>query len=158
MINSYQMKIVMQLVWLLVLSLFLFACASKPQSQSEPQQLAMIDNGTGQQDSDIVLPKPKTKTYVHNAAIKRLIERAILLTEQERYESAIQELERGLSIAPNNPHIWQNMALVRLHQGRYWQAEQLASKSNALSQGDDMLMSINSQIITVSKTEQGDQQ
>lgn len=153
MINIVQLKSTSRLGTLVFFCLFLFACASKP-PVSDNEQVAMIDNSAFSKEDAIILPKPKEKAYVHNAAIKRLIQRAVKLTEQERYESAIQELERGLTIAPNNPHIWQNLALVRLHQGRYWQAEQLASKSNALSQGDIDLMSINGQIITAAKEEQ----
>jgi len=147
----------LNILWLIFLSLFLFACASKPPSSGD-EQLAMIDNKAITEpgiEPGIILPKPKEKAYVHNAAIKRLINRAKKMTEQERYDSAIQELERGLAIAPNNPHIWQNLAMVRLFQGRYLQAEQLANKSNALSQGDSNLKSINRQIIISAREEAG---
>ena len=147
---------VFRFLLLAIMALTLFACASTPKQKGEggADNVAMIDKGLIEKEPDFVVPKPAQKTYVHNAAVKRLISRAQEFTKQQHYDAALRELERGLAIAPNNPYLWQNLALVRLKQGRYAQAEQLATKSNALSQDDEELKAINADIISEARSAQ----
>lgn len=138
-----------------IVSLILAACASK--SLTPGQQSTMENHsqpGTRGEEPVIILPRPEKKAYVDNAAVRHIIQKAKILTEQQRFGSAMQELERGVTIAPNNPLVWQSIALVRLYQGRFAQANQMARKSNALSQGNKDIMAINQQIIASAKREQ----
>ena len=125
--------------------LTLFACATK----SSPSTLTSpgVDTEVIEREEAARLPKPAKKSFVHNAAVKRILKNADHYIFTEEYGTAVQELERGLAISPNNPVLWQKMAEVRFKQGRYHQAEQLANKSNALSQGDESIQATNSQII-----------
>jgi len=68
-----------------------------------------------------------------------------------QYNIAAAQLERALRIEPKNPHIWHYLAKVRLNQGRYGQAANLAAKSNALARGDQQLRGLNQQIIEMAK-------
>lgn len=65
-------------------------------------------------------------------------------------------LERALRIEPRNPYLWQELARVRLGQGQYQQAENLAAKSNALAGGDQGLRAENWQIIGQARLKRGD--
>ncbi len=132
----------------LLLLLSLAGCVSTARNTDD----RIIDTRITVPEQEIqTLPKPDNPAFVNNAAINHLLAKATKLSEQLRYDSAIQELERGLSIAPNNPFLWQKIAEVRLQQGRYAQAEQLANKSNALGRGDSELLEKNGQIIEAAK-------
>ena len=71
-------------------------------------------------------------------------------------EAAAASLERGLRISPRNAVLWQRLASVRLEQGRYRQAEQLAAKSNALAGPEPQLRAHNWEIIAQAREFQGD--
>lgn len=71
--------------------------------------------------------------------------------QQGEYNIAAAQLERALRIEPTNPHIWHYLAKVRLNQGRYGQAANLAAKSNALARGDQELRAENQQIIEMAQ-------
>jgi tetratricopeptide (TPR) repeat protein len=73
-------------------------------------------------------------------------------------EAAGACLERALRIEPRNPMLWQELARVRLGQGQYRQAENLAAKSNALTGDDKRLQSENWLIISQARTKLGDLQ
>ena len=155
MINLTMDKIFWRIYGIAIVCFTLFACASKAPVPDETK-LAMINHsqtGSKNEEPVILLPRPEKKSYVDNAAVKHIIQKATKLTEQQRFESAIQELERGVAIAPKNPLVWQNIAMVRLYQGRFSQARQMASKSNALSQGDKDIIEINEEIIRSAKKE-----
>jgi tetratricopeptide (TPR) repeat protein len=67
-------------------------------------------------------------------------------------------LERALRIEPQNPELWQELARVRLQQGQYREAENLAAKANILSGADMNLRAENWQIIGQARTRLGDHQ
>ena len=50
--------------------------------------------------------------------------------------AAAASIERALRIEPRNPRLWQELARVRLKQGQYAQAENVAARSNSWA-GDD---------------------
>jgi Tfp pilus assembly protein PilF len=64
-----------------------------------------------------------------------------------RYTTAAASLERALRIEPRNPRLWQELARVRLQQGDFVQAEQLAQRSNSWAGSDSALRAENARII-----------
>ena len=69
-----------------------------------------------------------------------------------RLGSAAATLERALRIEPRNPRLWHELALVRLKQGDYAQAESTAQRSNAWAGADSDLRSANQRIIEEART------
>ncbi|HZD53254.1 MAG TPA: tetratricopeptide repeat protein [Woeseiaceae bacterium] len=57
------------------------------------------------------------------------------------YAQASSTLERALRIEPAAPSIWLELARVRLLEGNYAQAEQLARKAQSLAVSDDAIAS-----------------
>ena len=62
-------------------------------------------------------------------------------------DEAAQTLERGLRIAPKDAYLWSQLAVVRLKQHRYGQAQSLAAKSNSLAKDNAELIHKNLSII-----------
>jgi predicted Zn-dependent protease len=52
-----------------------------------------------------------------------------------------------LRIEPRNPRLWQELARVRLQQGDYAQAQNLAARSNSYAGSDGALRAENARII-----------
>jgi len=74
--------------------------------------------------------------------------------QQGQLTAAAQTLERGLRIAPKNGSLWSQLALVRLQQHRYGQAQSLAAKSINLARGDGTLIHRNQRIIEEAQSAQ----
>ncbi|MEZ5442289.1 MAG: tetratricopeptide repeat protein [Lysobacterales bacterium] len=70
---------------------------------------------------------------LENPAVAQLVEQA----EQQRLagqlDSASSVLERALRVEPDNPRLWQRLAEIRLEQGAYLEAEEMAMRSLGLS-------------------------
>ena len=92
-----------------------------------------------------------------NAAVVALFAQARAQSSAEQTEAAGASLERALRIEPRNPVLWQELARVRLAQGQYRQAENLAAKANALAGDDQRLRAENWRIIGQARSERGDQ-
>ena len=91
-----------------------------------------------------------------NTAVVALLAKAQTQTTAGQLDQASGSLERALRIEPRNPFLWQELARVRLEQGQYRQAENLASKSNALAGDNRRLRRENWQLIGQARTSQGD--
>lgn len=80
--------------------------------------------------------------------------------EQQRrakdYVSAAATLERALGIQPQEPYVWNRLARVRMEQGLYAQAGNLASRSNALAGDQATLKKDNWSMIAVARRAAGD--
>jgi tetratricopeptide (TPR) repeat protein len=92
-----------------------------------------------------------------NAAVVALLDKAQAQSSAGQLEAADASLERALRIEPRNPFLWQELARVRLGQGQYRQAENLAAKSNALAGEDKRLRAENWRIIGQARSRRGDQ-
>lgn len=66
--------------------------------------------------------------------------------------SAAASLERALRIEPRNPRLWHELALVRLRQGDYAQAQSLAARSNTYAGSDSELRAANQRVIEDART------
>ena len=100
-------------------------------------------------------PPPPAQTSGNNAVLA-LLDQAKTQAGAGQSASAGAILERALRIEPRNPYLWQELARVRLEQGQYRQAENLAAKSNALAQGDRSLRAANWRIIGQARGKRGD--
>ena len=91
-----------------------------------------------------------------NTAVQTLLNKARGQAAAGRMDAAGADLERALRIEPRNPLLWQELARVRLDQGQYRQAENLAAKSNALAGGNRYLQADNWRIIGEARNRRGD--
>ena len=69
---------------------------------------------------------------------------------------AAASLERALRIEPRNPRLWHELARVRLKQGQYAQAENVAARSNSWAGDDKALRAENWRLIAQSREARGD--
>jgi Tfp pilus assembly protein PilF len=77
-------------------------------------------------------------------------------TAAGRLPKAAASLERALRIEPRNPRLWQELARVRLQEGDYVQAENLAARSSAWAGGDAALRAENWRLIAQARQARGD--
>lgn len=91
-----------------------------------------------------------------NAGVLTLVAQADQEISAGEYPAAGASLERALRIEPRNPVLWQKLAQVRLEQGAYHPAENLAAKSNALAPDSRLLRAENWRIIGQARQELGD--
>lgn len=89
-------------------------------------------------------------------AVVALLDRAQNETNTGHNDAAGASLERALRIQPRNPWVWQQLAQVRLEQGRYDLAISLARKSNSFSGANHMLQAVNWQLISKARVAKGD--
>ncbi|MEJ2200266.1 MAG: tetratricopeptide repeat protein [Desulfuromonadaceae bacterium] len=99
-----------------------------------------------------VAPHPASE----NSAVLSLLQQAQRQSAAGQLADAGATLERGLRIEPRNPFLWQHLARVRLEQGDYSQAENLAAKSNSLAGSDRQLRAENWRLIGQSRSARGD--
>ncbi len=125
---------------LLVVAAFLGGCASvqTPAPVSEPA------------------PAPAPAALTGSAAVASLIASARADAGAGRLVHAAASLERALRIEPRNPHLWQELARVRLRQGDYAQAESVAERSNSWAGGDSRLRAENWRLIAQAREARGD--
>ncbi|MEA3276110.1 MAG: tetratricopeptide repeat protein, partial [Pseudomonadota bacterium] len=80
--------------------------------------------------------------------------------EQQRqmgdYVGAAATLERALRIQPQEAYLWNRLAHVRMEQGLYSQAGNLAERSNVLARDQASLKQDNWSMIAVSRRTAGD--
>lgn len=107
---------------------------SRPASPSEPAQVS---------DSPAVIA---------------LLERAETQHQGHDVDAAAVSLERALRIEPRNPLLWQRMANLRLEQGQWDQAVQMAARSNSYAGRYSGLRARNWQIIATARRALGDVQ
>ena len=101
-------------------------------------------------------PAPAAKG--ENVAIAGLMQSARSDSEAGKLGSAAATLERALRIEPKNPRLWQELARVRLKQGEYAQAENVAARSNAWAGSDNSLRAENWRLIAQARDARGDSQ
>lgn len=90
------------------------------------------------------------------AVIVALLEHAETQANDGDLSASVATLERALRIEPRNPLLWHHLASVRLAQGEYSQAEQVAMKSNSMAIGSRKLQIKNWRLIAQAREQQGD--
>jgi Flp pilus assembly protein TadD len=95
-------------------------------------------------------PRATPPTRTHPAALA-LLNEAMRQEKSGEYELAAAKLERALRIEPRNALLWYRLANIRLQQGQYQLAANLAAKSNSYAPSDSELVELNQRIIAGSK-------
>jgi predicted Zn-dependent protease len=126
--------------YLLVLAAILGGCATvqTPAPVSEP------------------VPAPAPAAPIGSPAVVSLVTSARTDAEAGRLVQAAASLERALRIEPRNPHLWQELARVRLKQGDYAQVESVAARSNSWAGADSRLRAENWRLIAQAREARGD--
>jgi predicted Zn-dependent protease len=91
-----------------------------------------------------------------NPAVLALLNNAEAQEQAGQFEQAAAALERALRLEPRNAMLWHRLARLRLSQGQWQTAVDLAAKSNSLAGGNGDLQARNWQVIAVAKERQGD--
>lgn len=66
---------------------------------------------------------------LENPAVAQLVEQAETQRAAGELAAASALLERALRLEPENPRLWQRLAEIRLAQGQYLEAEEMAMRS-----------------------------
>jgi predicted negative regulator of RcsB-dependent stress response len=127
------MKIITRRILILITALFLGGCATL-QTEVPPTQPS------------------------GNTAVIALLNKAQNQSDEGRMDEASANLERALRIEPRNPVLWHELARMRLEQGQYRQAENMAAKSNLLAGTNRYLKAENWHIIGEARNRLGDLQ
>jgi len=102
-------------------------------------------------------PEPAAKPVPsENVAIAGLMQSARNDVAAGRLANAAASIERALRIEPRNPRLWRELALVRLKQGDYAQAESVAARSNSFAGNDSTLRAENWRLIAQAREARGD--
>jgi tetratricopeptide (TPR) repeat protein len=88
-------------------------------------------------ENTLATPYIKADTSDTFSAVEALLFEAYEYYKNEQFEQAAASLERALRIEPRHPRLWYNLAGVRLEQGDWKRAANLAQKSNALIGNND---------------------
>lgn len=91
-----------------------------------------------------------------NPAVVALLDSAQTDAAAGRLATATASIERALRIEPRNPALWQELALLKLQQGAYAQAENFAARSNSWAGADKALQARNWRIIGEARGRRGD--
>ena len=79
------------------------------------------------------LPAPVVREPTLGAASRALVSQAQTQMATKNYAVAASSIERALRIEPDNPLLWIELGKVRLAEGNYVQAENMARKAVSMS-------------------------
>lgn len=91
-----------------------------------------------------------------NIAVAGLMETARADAASGNLAGAAASIERALRIEPRNARLWHELARMRLKQGQYAQAENVAARSNSWTGDDRALRAENWRLIAESRRARGD--
>lgn len=161
-------------IWYISVFLFLMSCARNaqmPASVHYPEESVSVQTPSSSSSESpsptssfvtpIAPPASTTDTLQStiavrgvNNALNTILEKAAQYKQKGQLPQAASTLERGIKINPDAPVLWQRLAEIKLLQGNYEQAEQLALKSNSLT-ADSELHQINLAIIQQAHSKKG---
>ena len=104
-----------------------------------------------------VEPDGAVRHEVDNRAVALLWDRAEAARRENRLVDAATALERALQLAPEDAVLWSRLAEIRLRQGDFAVAENLAAKSNALAGPERLLRYRNWLLIAEARRQRGDE-
>jgi predicted Zn-dependent protease len=127
----------------LVTSAALAACAvpspyQQPAPPSQPPpETPPAETRPGEAPNTVEEPQPSPAPVVREptlgAASRALVGQAQTQLATKNYAVAASSLERALRIEPDNPLLWIELGKVRLAEGNYVQAENMARKAVSMS-------------------------
>lgn len=106
-------------------------------------------------EEPIQAPAKRSEQPQASSAVVALLETARQQAANGQDEQAAANLERALRIEPKNPWLWHRLGVLRLQQGDYRAAIDLANKSNALAAGNRRLMAGNWELLARAYNAQG---
>ena len=101
-------------------------------------------------------PPSRESPAPSSQAVVALLDTADARAQAGNLDSAAAVVERALRLEPHNPMLWHRLASLRLQQGQYAQAANLAVKSNALASHNRQLQTANWDLIARAKDKLGD--
>lgn len=96
---------------------------------------------------DAAAAREAPEAVSENRATRTLLAQADQLEAKGELEASAAALERALRIEPRNGRLWHRLAAIRLLQGKFSLAANLAAKSNSLAGKDSELIARNNQLI-----------
>jgi len=149
------------LLFLVVLDSGCTVSPIKPAKQAVPTESAVTplpphekldeakERNNSQAPAEVILPNvlKSTARQQISPVIQKMLTRINGSLNKENYADATSLLERALRIDPKNPLLWHKLARVKLTEGNYAQAKQMATRSNQYVQSDTQLREKNQRII-----------
>lgn len=131
--------------------------AGQPQPGQPPLQPGQAGQPGQPQPPEAAAIAPVQQAEMsQNRAVLALLDHAQTEVNAGQRDAAGASLERALHIEPRNPWVWQQLAQVRLDEGRYDLAISLARKSNSFSGGKRRVQAVNWQLIGKARVAKGD--
>jgi Tfp pilus assembly protein PilF len=131
-------------VWaVLAVSAVLSACAAPspyqkpaPPPEQQPPETPPSETGPGETPT-VPEPQPPPAPVIREptlgAASRALVSQAQTQMTSKNYAVAASSIERALRIEPDNPLLWIELGKIRLAEGNYVQAENMARKALSMS-------------------------
>ncbi|MCG3200433.1 MAG: hypothetical protein NFCOHLIN_00286 [Gammaproteobacteria bacterium] len=119
-----------------------------------PEEVPPVGVGSGEMSAESAAPAPATPdsdSTMNSPAVVALLDEAEAYARQGDGDQAAATIERALRIEPKNPWLWHRLAVIRMQQGRYSEAIELATRSSSLANGDARLLQGNQQVIDRSR-------
>lgn len=119
-----------------------------------PEEVPPVGAGSGEMSAESAAPSPATPdsdSTMNSPAVVALLDEAEAYARQGDGDQAAATIERALRIEPKNPWLWHRLAVIRMQQGRYSEAIELATRSSSLANGDASLLQGNQQVIDRSR-------
>lgn len=124
-------------------SALLAACAvpspyeRPPPPPEQPSETPPAETQPGEPPSTVEQPQqplpPAVREPTLGAASRALVSQAQTQMATRNYAVAASSIERALRIEPDNPLLWIELGKVRLAEGNYVQAENMARKAVSMS-------------------------
>ena len=92
-----------------------------------------------------------------NTAVVALADAARTDAAAEKFSGAASSLERALRIEPRNPRLWHELGRLKLKEGDYRQAANMAARSNTWVGADKALHAANWRLIGEARRADGDE-
>jgi len=147
-------------VFLLFLTVLASGCTVSPNKSAKPESAVIslpqhetLDDAEEKNKThtpaEVIMPnvlKPTARQQI-SPVIQKMLARINGLLDKDNYSNATSLLERALRIDPKNPLLWHKLASVKLTEGNYAQAKQMATRSNQYVQKNAQLREKNQRII-----------
>lgn len=126
-----------------------------PERQTRIEELPPPEEQRKQQQEPVQAPPERAEQPQASSAVVALLETASEQAAAGHDEQAAANLERALRIEPKNPWLWHRLGVLRLQQGNYQAAVDLAQKSNSLAGSNRRLMAGNWELLARAYTALG---
>ena len=152
------------MIWLIILALPIGACSTPMRSSPAMRSSSSLPDdrgGSGQsrKSARTSAYEPQASAAIapqYSLPVSALLEEASRQEAAKDLTAAVGSVERALRIEPRNAHVWHRLASLRMKQGQYGMAVELAAKSNSLAGGDAELVRDNWRLMARSYRAAGD--